>query len=292
MGGIIVIDFIDMNKNEHRQQLYEHMREVMANDRARHNILPLSKFGLMQITRQRVRPALDITTTETCPSCFGKGVVQPSLLFTDTLFEKIEYVVNELGKSGFNVYVHPFVEAYLKKGWLLSLASRWRRQLGSKFKIYADQSLAYLQYRVVDSDGNILDLKQEKDTNSSSAEKTNSKIDKRSDADTKTDTKETTEAKQPKQNKNKATKASTTAPVTEASDDTNVQPQEQAQKPRKPRKQRPKKPAKTKSDADPATETTIALDAPDYTKALPAHTEEPPQENPQNSDIQPAQPAS
>jgi ribonuclease G len=272
MGGIIVIDFIDMNKNEHRQQLYEHMREVMANDRARHNILPLSKFGLMQITRQRVRPALDITTTETCPSCFGKGVVQPSLLFTDTLFEKIEYVVNELGKSGFNVYVHPFVEAYLKKGWLLSLA--------------------YLQYRVVDSEGNILDLKQEKDTNSSSAEKTNSKIDKRSDADTKTDTKETTEAKQPKQNKNKATKASTTAPVTEASDDTNVQPQEQAQKPRKPRKQRPKKPAKTKSDADPAPETTIALDAPDYTKALPAHTEEPQQENPQNSDIQPAQPAS
>ena len=83
MGGIIVIDFIDMNKPEHRQKLLEHMREIMANDRARHNILPLSKFGLMQITRQRVRPALDITTAETCPSCFGKGEVQPSLLFTD-----------------------------------------------------------------------------------------------------------------------------------------------------------------------------------------------------------------
>ena len=96
MGGIIVIDFIDMNKSEHRQQLYEHMREVMANDRARHNILPLSKFGLMQITRQRVRPALDITTTETCPSCFGKGEVQPSLLFTDTLYEKLDYVVNSM----------------------------------------------------------------------------------------------------------------------------------------------------------------------------------------------------
>lgn len=75
MGGIIVVDFIDMGKAEHRQQLYDHMREVMANDRARHNILPLSKFGLMQITRQRVRPALDITTNESCPSCFGKGEV-------------------------------------------------------------------------------------------------------------------------------------------------------------------------------------------------------------------------
>jgi ribonuclease G len=302
MGGIIVIDYIDMNKNEHRQQLYEHMREVMANDRARHNILPLSKFGLMQITRQRVRPALDITTTETCPSCFGKGEVQPSLLFTDTLFEKIEYVVNELGKTGFNVYVHPFVEAYLKKGWLLSLASRWRRQLGGKFKIYADQSLAYLQYRVIDSDGNILDLKQEKDTNSSSAEKNNSKLAARGEADTK----ELAEQK-PKANKNKAAKASKTpkndapteAPVITPADadnalpepdtDTSIPTPEQAQKPRKPRKQRPQKQAKAKPQAQPqpaSTTETTTLDAPDYTKALPEHFDDDraPSQS-QNSDI-------
>ena len=105
MGGIIVVDFIDMAKGEHRQQLYEHMREIMANDRARHNILPLSKFGLMQITRQRVRPALTINTVERCPSCFGKGEVQPSLLFTDTLFEKLDYIVNTLKVTDFhNVY--------------------------------------------------------------------------------------------------------------------------------------------------------------------------------------------
>lgn len=115
MGGIIVIDFIDMNKSEHRQALYEHMREVMANDRARHNILPLSKFGLMQITRQRVRPALDIVTSEKCPSCYGKGEVQPSLLFTDVLKEKLDYLINNLHESGFTMYVHPYVDAYLKK---------------------------------------------------------------------------------------------------------------------------------------------------------------------------------
>ncbi len=120
MGGIIVIDFIDMNKSEHRQALYEHMREVMANDRARHNILPLSKFGLMQITRQRVRPALDIVTSEKCPSCYGKGEVQPSLLFTDVLKEKLDYLINNLHESGFTMYVHPYVDAYHKKG-LLSL---------------------------------------------------------------------------------------------------------------------------------------------------------------------------
>jgi ribonuclease G len=183
MGGIIVIDFIDMNKNEHRQQLYEHMKEIMANDRARHNILPLSKFGLMQITRQRVRPALDITTTEKCPSCFGKGEVQPSLLFTDTLYEKLEYVVNELGLKNFLMYVHPFVDAYLKKGWFSSMASKWKRRLGGKFKIIPDQSLAYLEYRVIDSEGNILDLKQEKDMNSSSTEKTAQKAAKRGGGD-------------------------------------------------------------------------------------------------------------
>lgn len=173
MGGIIVVDFIDMNKSEHRQQLYEHMREIMANDRARHNILPLSKFGLMQITRQRVRPALDITTTETCPSCFGKGEVQPSLLFTDTLREKLDYVVNNLELKGFIMYVHPFVDAYIKKGLIFSLYRKWRSQLGRGFKIVPDQSLAYLQYRVVDAQGNELDLREDKDTDSSSSDKKN-----------------------------------------------------------------------------------------------------------------------
>ena len=139
MGGIIVVDFIDMAKNEHKQQLFEHMKEVMANDRARHNILPLSKFGLMQITRQRVRPALDIETDESCPSCYGKGRVQPSLLFTDTLYDKLEYVSKVLGISNFILYVHPFVEAYIKKGWLFSLAAKWKRQLGGTLKIIPDK---------------------------------------------------------------------------------------------------------------------------------------------------------
>lgn len=168
MGGIIVVDFIDMAKAEHRQALYDHMREVMANDRARHNILPLSKFGLMQITRQRVRPALDLVTTEECPSCFGKGIVQPSLLFTDTLEEKIEYMVKTLKMKNFIVYVHPYVDAYLKKG-IISLATKWKFAIGGGFKILPDQSLAYLQYRVIDSKHNEVDIKEEKDMNSSAS---------------------------------------------------------------------------------------------------------------------------
>lgn len=166
MGGIIVIDFIDMNKGEHRNTLYEHMKEIMANDRARHNILPLSKFGLMQITRQRVRPVMDIETAETCPSCFGKGEIQPSLLFTDKLEEKIEYLIKQLNVKKFTMYVHPFVDAYVKKG-LISIYMKWRKKFGRTFKVLPDENLAYLQYKVLDEQGKYIDLKDEKDINSS-----------------------------------------------------------------------------------------------------------------------------
>ncbi|MCH5237184.1 MAG: Rne/Rng family ribonuclease [Muribaculaceae bacterium] len=165
MGGIIVIDFIDMNKAEHRQALYDHMKEIMVKDRARHNILPLSKFGLMQITRQRVRPALDITTSETCPSCFGKGEIQPSLLFTDKLDEKLNYLVNNLKVKKFTMYIHPYVDAYIKKG-IFSIYSKWRCHYGRNFKVIPDQSLAYLQYKVIDSEGKEIDLKEESDFSS------------------------------------------------------------------------------------------------------------------------------
>lgn len=166
MGGIIVIDFIDMSKAEHRQQLYDHMKEIMAGDRARHNILPLSKFGLMQITRQRVRPALDIPTTESCPSCNGKGEVPASILFTDVLQDKISWLTENMGIKEFKMYVHPFVDAYIKKG-LVSIYTKWRMSYGRKFKILPDENLAYLQYRVVDAAGNEVNLQEEKDVSSS-----------------------------------------------------------------------------------------------------------------------------
>jgi ribonuclease G len=181
MGGIIVVDFIDMSKQEHRQQLFEHMREVMDSDRARHNILPLSKFGLMQITRQRVRPDLEIETSEKCPSCGGKGEVQSSLLFTDTLREKLEFCVKELKLQNFVMYVHPFVDAYIKKGFFNSLYRSWRSELGKKFKIVPDQSLAYLQYKILNSQREEIDLREEKDV-SSSATKTKRKAKARSKA--------------------------------------------------------------------------------------------------------------
>ena len=163
MGGIIVVDFIDMDSAEHRQKLYEHMTELMKNDRARHNILPLSKFGLMQITRQRVRPAMDVHVEETCPTCFGKGTIKSSILFTDTLENKIDYVVNNLGMKKFKLYVHPYVSAYINKG-LFSLKFRWKMKYGFGLNVIADQSLGFLQYIFKDNKGNEINMTEEIET--------------------------------------------------------------------------------------------------------------------------------
>ena len=160
MGGIIVVDFIDMDTAENRQKLYERMCQNMSRDRAKHNILPLSKFGLMQITRQRVRPAMDVAVEETCPVCFGKGTIKASILFTDTLENKIDYLVNKLKISRFNLHIHPYVAAYVNQG-LVSLALRWKMKYGFGIRITPNQSIPLLAYTFYDTKGNEIDMKEE-----------------------------------------------------------------------------------------------------------------------------------
>ena len=162
MGGIIVIDFIDLTEASNRQQLFEHMTKAMANDRAKHNILPLSKFCLMQITRQRVRPILDVQTTESCPSCFGTGVVKSSILFTDNLEGKIDCLVNRHNVKRLTLNVHPYVAAYINKG-IFSLAMKWKMKYTHQLKVVPDQSLAFLEYKFYDQDKNELDMQEEKE---------------------------------------------------------------------------------------------------------------------------------
>ncbi|MGM9797267.1 MAG: ribonuclease E/G [Parabacteroides sp.] len=162
MGGIIVIDFIDMLEASNRQKLFEHMSSVMKSDRAKHNILPLSKFGLMQITRQRVRPAMDVDTSEDCPSCFGTGTVKPSILFTDSLEEKIDSLVNQHHVKKFTLHLHPYVAAYVNKG-LIPLGLRWKMKYTHGMRIIPDQSLAFLEYKFIDPDKNELDMMEEKE---------------------------------------------------------------------------------------------------------------------------------
>ena len=164
MGGIIIVDFIDMNLAEDRQLLYERMCKNMQKDRARHNILPLSKFGLMQITRQRVRPAMDVNVEEVCPTCFGKGKIKSSILFTDQLESKIDRLVNKIGIKKFNLHVHPYVAAYINQGFLLSLKRKWQMKYGMGINVIPNQKMAFLQYEFYDKKGNFIDMKEEIET--------------------------------------------------------------------------------------------------------------------------------
>ena len=163
MGGIIVVDFIDMNLAEDRQLLYERMCKNMQKDRARHNILPLSKFGLMQITRQRVRPAMDVNVEEICPTCFGKGTIKSSIIFTDQLESKIDRLVNKIGIKTFYLHVHPYVAAYINKG-LVSLKRKWQMKYGLGVHIVPSQKLAFLQYEFYDNKRQFIDMKEEIET--------------------------------------------------------------------------------------------------------------------------------
>ena len=145
MGGIIVVDFIDMNLAENRQKLYERMCQNMQKDRAKHNILPLSKFGLMQITRQRVRPAMTVDTTELCPVCHGTGKAEAAILVIDKIEDELEFFVYEKKNKRIILKVHPFVGAYLKKG-LLSMRRKWAFRYHISLKIVDVPSYYIYEY--------------------------------------------------------------------------------------------------------------------------------------------------
>jgi len=157
MGGIIVIDFIDMQSTENRQVLYDKMKEVMSNDRTKHNILPLTKFGLMQITRQRVRPEMHIVTNEKCPSCRGTGEIKPTILFTDELEKNLAFIVGKIKTRIIYLNVHPFVASYLTRG-LFPICLRWNLKYKIMLKVQAVVSLQFLEYQFLDRDNNEIDL--------------------------------------------------------------------------------------------------------------------------------------
>lgn len=149
MGGIIVIDFIDMHEAGNRQKVYERMKEAMGVDRTKHNILPLSKFCLMQITRQRVRPEEHVDTAEVCPSCKGTGKVTPTILFTDELSNKVNYIFKDLNKKSLTLKVHPYVAAYLTKG-IHSIKRQWAFKYFRKITIEGVNAYSFLEYHFYD----------------------------------------------------------------------------------------------------------------------------------------------
>ncbi len=153
MGGIIVVDFIDMHQNEHKQQLYDHIKEKMQDDRTKHNILPLSKFGLMQITRQRVRPEMHINTAEKCPTCEGTGKITSSIMFTEVIEGALRQAVEDYHLNTISLKVHPYIQAYITKGFFSSMRRQWQKKMKCKIEVSPATNYSFLEYHMFTTEG-------------------------------------------------------------------------------------------------------------------------------------------
>lgn len=157
IGGIIVVDFIDMKLPENKKRLIEAMEEFMKTDRAKHAVLPISKFGLMQITRQRMKPEMNINTLEVCPSCLGTGKISSSLIMEDEIEKNLSYLITHKHRN-LAIAVHPIVHAYLTKGWLWSKAAKWKRKYKQDITIKADNNYHFTEFRFFDEEGEEIKL--------------------------------------------------------------------------------------------------------------------------------------
>ena len=152
IGGIIVVDFIDMKLPDNKRKLLEAMDAFMQPDRAKHAVLPISKFGLMQITRQRMKPEMNINTQEVCPSCLGTGKIASTLILEDDIEKNLNYLITHQHKN-LTVVVSPIVYAYLTKGWLWSKAAKWKRKFRQNVTVKSDSNYHITEFRFFDSDG-------------------------------------------------------------------------------------------------------------------------------------------
>jgi ribonuclease G len=156
MGGIVVVDFIDMKEAANRQLLFDKMKEFMEGDRAKHNILPPSKFGLVQITRQRVRPEMDIKTSEKCPCCGGNGEVHSTILLVDDIESNLKYITQQQKVNKIRINTHPYVEAYINKSkgfFAGSLRKQWEKRMKCSIDVVPTTANSLLEYHFMDEKG-------------------------------------------------------------------------------------------------------------------------------------------
>ncbi|MBR1766780.1 MAG: Rne/Rng family ribonuclease [Bacteroidales bacterium] len=158
MGGIVIVDFVDMNKAENRKKLFDVMAEEMKRDKARHTILPLSKFGLMQITRQRVRPAMEVDVQEKCPMCDGTGTIKSSLVVVDEIEASLRYLLTSANEKRLTLVTHPYVYAYLTKGWFRSMQWQWRRKYHVNLKMEASEKYSLLDFKFFHASGDEISM--------------------------------------------------------------------------------------------------------------------------------------
>ena len=158
MGGIIIVDFIDMHEAKHRKDLYDALVEAMRPDRAKHTVLPATKFGLIQITRQRVRPETEVQVQEKCPVCAGEGKIRPAILFIDEIENHLKYLLVDQNENHLTLQVHPFIYSYLCIDGLFSIRRKWMKKYGKKFKVQSMPEFHVLQYNFQNANGDDIKL--------------------------------------------------------------------------------------------------------------------------------------
>src|SRR5215510_910371 len=150
IGGIIVVDFIDMKLPENKRKLMEAMEKFMQPDRAKHAVLPISKFGLMQITRQRMKPEMNINTQEVCPSCSGTGKISSTIILEDEIEKNLNYLITHQHKD-LTLLVHPIIYAYLTNGrWFKSKQWKWRLKYGRKINMKENTNYHLTEFHFFD----------------------------------------------------------------------------------------------------------------------------------------------
>lgn len=156
IGGLIAIDFIDMRSHANQKAVYERMKELMRADKAQHSILPVSRFGIMEITRERVKPAIEIESNETCPVCKGTGETRPSILIIDEIETAINYISSELKERYVKIRVHPFIRTHLIHG-LFSIRIKWMIKYKLWISVSASQSIQLIEFQILNKEGKSLE---------------------------------------------------------------------------------------------------------------------------------------
>ena len=157
MGGIIIVDFIDMESVDHRNALHKLMQDLMEEDRAKHNVLPLTKFGLMQITRQRIRPVTEINTEEQCPLCHGTGKIHSSVVIDEEIERKLAFYVIEKGVRSVTIKTSPILGAYLKRGFFNSFVTKWKKRYKVRLEVVEVTDFSVLQHEMYNEKGEKLE---------------------------------------------------------------------------------------------------------------------------------------
>ena len=146
MGGIICVDFIDMHSRDNNKKLHNKLKELLKEDKAKHSLIPPSKFGVVEITRQRVRPATNIETSEVCPTCNGSGKIQASLMYADEIENELSFLLLDKKEKNVSLHVHPYLEGYFKKG-INSRRFQWFKKYKKWIPIVADSNMHLMEHK-------------------------------------------------------------------------------------------------------------------------------------------------